>query len=106
MKGPGVCKHLGCAPNRARILHQELDPHRAHRPSDDSHQNRARHVARVRDLTVARWQLRADHGLDAAEQFLVLDRIVGEAHVRFERVLIAEGMDAGGGVTAKVSAAG
>jgi hypothetical protein len=58
-------------------------------------QHRARHLVRVRDLDVARRHAAADHRLDAAEQFLVLQLFVAEPHQRLERDLVTEPVTAG-----------
>ena len=57
-------------------------------------EHRARHVVRIGHLAVAHRHLLADHLLHAAEQLLVLDLLVREAHQRFERVLVVEHVSA------------
>ena len=72
-------------------LHEQLDVagQRQHRPGALA-EHGARHVVRLGVERVAARHLSRDQRLDAAEQLLVLDLLVGEAHQCLERDLVAE----------------
>ena len=72
-------------------LREELDvaDQRQHGPAR-CRQHRLRHGVGLRHEVVARGHAGRDHLLQAAEHLLVLELLVGEAHHRLERHLIAE----------------
>lgn len=74
-------------------LNKQLDMtgQRQHRPGA-GRQYRARHIVWIGNLTISRWQLRTNHRLNAPEQLLMLDLVVGKAHQRFECELIVKDM--------------
>ena len=72
-------------------LREDLDVagEREHRPRRLAEHD-ARDVVRIRQHAVARRHAFGGQRLDAAEQLLVLELLVAEAHERFERDLVAE----------------
>jgi hypothetical protein len=85
--------NIGVGLDALAIVHlgEELDMagEREHRPGGLA-QHRLGHVVRLRQEGVASRHALGDHRLDAAEQLLVLQFLVGKPHKRFERDLIAE----------------
>ena len=72
-------------------LREQLDVagQRQHRPGRGG-QHGLRHVVRLRQEAVARRHAGRDHRLEPAEHLLVLELLVGQAHQRLERDLVAE----------------
>ncbi|MNM88266.1 hypothetical protein D3C81_1004740 [compost metagenome] len=74
-------------------LNEQLDMtgQRQYRPGA-GRQHRAGHIVRIGNLTISRRQSSSHHRLDAPEQFLMLDLVVGKTHQRFECELIVKYM--------------
>ncbi|MCY1388824.1 hypothetical protein D9M71_36060 [compost metagenome] len=69
----------------------DMTGQRQYRPGA-GRQHRAGHIVRIGNLTISRRQSSSHHRLDAPEQFLMLDLVVGKTHQRFECELIVKYM--------------